>query len=222
MAFAQELMDSVADLWERCSAHPFVTALAAGAAPRERFRDYLIQDTLYLKEYTKVFAIAFVKADDIAVMRHLYGDMQCVLSDETQTHIAYLRDFGVTEADALAAPVAAPNRAYLDFMLATARAGDWLDGYIATMPCTLSYFHVARRARAAALAAGTLEDNYYRAWADFYAGPEYEAVYRAAVAFIDTQTAAIGPEARRRLTGIFRTSSEHELAFWDMAQGGGR
>ena len=217
MGFAQDLMDAVTDVWERYYAHPFISSLIDGTVPPEHFRDYLIQDTLYLKDYTKIFAYAFIKADDITVMRHLYGDMQCVLSDETQTHIAYLKDFGLTEADALEAEIAEPNRKYLDYMLDTAREGDWLDGFISTMPCTLSYFKVAQYVFDQATKLGTLEGNYYRAWAEFYAGPEYEAIYHDAVAFIDASTSEITPDKQKHLKQIFRTSSEYELTFWDMA-----
>ncbi|MDR1711449.1 MAG: thiaminase II [Propionibacteriaceae bacterium] len=217
MGYAQELIDSVADVWARCCQHPFVAALASGELPRPKFRDYLVQDTLFLAEYTKVFAICFVKADDISVMRHLYGDMAAVISDETQTHIAYLADFGLSEADALRREVLPANRAYLDFMLGVARGETWLEGFMSAMPCTLSYFHVARHALAQAQRAGTLEGNYYRRWAEYYSGPEYQAVYDDAVAFIDQVTAGLGEAQDARLRAVFRAGSEHELAFWDMA-----
>jgi thiaminase/transcriptional activator TenA len=220
MSYAQTLMDQANDIWERYYDHPFITQLVDGSLPRPKFRDYLVQDTLYLKEYTKVFAIAFVKADDIAVMRYLYADMRAVISDETQTHIAYLRDFGMSEADALAAAVKPPNRAYLDYMLQMANEQDWLAGYISTTPCALSYYHVAQRAKAAAAAAGTLADNYYRAWIDFYAGPEYQAIYDSTVAFVDQQTVGMTTQRAAQLSEIFQFASEHELAFWDMALAG--
>jgi thiaminase/transcriptional activator TenA len=213
-------MDQANGIWEHYYDHPFITQLVDGSLPRNKFRDYLVQDTLYLKEYTKVCAIAFVKAEDIAVMRYLYGIMQAVISDETQTHIAYLRDFGMSEADALAAPVKPPNRAYLDYMLRVAKEQDWLAGFISTTPCALSYYHVAQRAKAAAEAAGTLDGNYYRAWIDFYASPEYQAIYDSTVAFVDQQTAGITAQRQAQFSEIFQSASEHELAFWDMALAG--
>jgi thiaminase/transcriptional activator TenA len=220
MSYAQELMDSVQDVWERYFAHPFVAQLVDGSLPREAFRDYLIQDTLFLKGYSKVFAHAFIKADDVNIMRRLYADMGSGLSDETQTHIAYLRDFGVTEADALAAEVKPANQAYLDFMLGTAASGTWLEGFMSTMPCTLSYYHVAKHALADAIAAGTLEGNYYRTWAEYYSGPEYQAVYDEAVAFVDQVTVGLPSAEQARIQEIFRIASNHELAFWDLAQSG--
>jgi thiaminase/transcriptional activator TenA len=213
-------MDRAAGIWERYYGHPFVAQLTDGSLPSQKFRDYLVQDTLYLKEYTKVFAIAFAKADDIEVMRYLYGDMRAVISDETQTHIAYLRDFGMSEADALAAAVKPPNRAYLDYMLKVAWEQDWQAGFVSAAPCALSYYHIALRIKQAAADAGTLEGNYYRAWIDFYAGAEYKAIYDSTAAFVDRLALGISAERDAQFTEIFRTASQHELAFWDMALAG--
>ena len=36
--------------------HPFVTQMADGTLPTEKFRYYMLQDYLYLKDYVKIFA----------------------------------------------------------------------------------------------------------------------------------------------------------------------
>ena len=45
--------------------HPFIQGLKEGNLPREKFKNYLIQDSLYLKEYGKVYAHVFLLARDI-------------------------------------------------------------------------------------------------------------------------------------------------------------
>ena len=46
------------DLWEGYLTHPFITGLADGTLSDDRFLHYLIQDSLYLREYARVFAMA--------------------------------------------------------------------------------------------------------------------------------------------------------------------
>ena len=43
-------------LWLRYLCHPFITQMADGTLPLEKFRYYMLQDYLYLRDYTKILA----------------------------------------------------------------------------------------------------------------------------------------------------------------------
>ena len=51
------LMASVSDIWPEYNNHPFVKGLEMGTLDPQKFRRYIIQDYLYLEEYSKVFAL---------------------------------------------------------------------------------------------------------------------------------------------------------------------
>ena len=53
---SQRLHACVQDIWPRYLTHPFVTQMADGTLPTEKFRYYMLQDYLYLKDYVKIFA----------------------------------------------------------------------------------------------------------------------------------------------------------------------
>lgn len=220
MSFAQELMAAAAPVWEKFMTHPFITGMIDGTLEKEKFAFYLMQDSQYLKDYAKVYATSFIKCDDIHLMRAIYRDMQVIVSDESMTHIRYLKDMGYTEDDAYAAPTAPENREYLDYMLQVAKEGSVQEGLISIMACTFSYYHIALHARTEAIKNGTYENNYFAAWMDDYVGEIYKGIYDRTAVMCDEITSSLSDAEKDRLKEIFIRSSEYELGFWDMAMRG--
>ena len=70
---SQRLYGRVKELWPQYLRHPFVTQMAEGTLPVEKFRYYMLQDYLYLRDYVKIFAAIIQKADDFEQIRFLSG-----------------------------------------------------------------------------------------------------------------------------------------------------
>ncbi len=217
MNFAQEMMDYAAPVWNQFMTHPFIQGMIDGTLEQDKFAWYLMQDCQYLKDYAKVYATAFIKTNDIELMRSIYRDMSVILSDESMTHIRYLKDMGYTENDAYAAPTAPENREYLDYMLEVAREGTMQEGLVSLMACAFSYYHIALYAKSEAEKRGSLEGNYYAGWIDGYSGPGYRGIYDSTMALCARITEGASEQEKKRLKEIFYRSSEYELGFWDMA-----
>lgn len=63
----------VAPVWHKFVYHPFVLAMGSGKLPLESFKNYLIQDYLYLVHFARANALASYKAnsiEDIAAVRN--------------------------------------------------------------------------------------------------------------------------------------------------------
>lgn len=220
MAFSDQLMGSVKDIWENMMEHPFITDMIDGSLDKNKFTRYLIQDTIYLKYYAKVYAWGMIKSDDTEIMRRLYRDMDVIVSDESMMHIQYLKDLGYSEEEALAQPVHPVNKAYLDYMLHVSQYGTLEEGLIGLMPCALSYYYIASNCRERAIALGTYENNYYKEWIDHYCGEGYKGCYDRTVALCDLIVKNVVDTQKRRLLEVFLTGTEHEFRFWDMAFAG--
>ena len=54
----------------------------------------MIQDYLYLIDYTKVFSIGAAKSTDLAFMRLFAGYTHSILDGEMDIHRAYMERFG--------------------------------------------------------------------------------------------------------------------------------
>ena len=72
---SERIYERAKALWPRYLTHPFVTEMADGTQPKEKFRYYMVQDYLYLRDYVKIFAAILQKTDDFEQIRFLSGEM---------------------------------------------------------------------------------------------------------------------------------------------------
>lgn len=105
------------------SCHPFVTQMADGTLPPEKFRYYMLQDYLYLKDYVKIFAAIIQKADDFEQIRFLSGELADTIGETFRTHIPYMKRLGITEEEIRSARPHMDNNAYTHYMLWEAQTG---------------------------------------------------------------------------------------------------
>ena len=94
---SQRLHACVQDIWPRYLTHPFVTQMADGTLPAEKFRYYMLQDYLYLKDYVKIFAAILQKADDFEQIRFLSEELANTIDETFRTHLPYMQRLGVTD-----------------------------------------------------------------------------------------------------------------------------
>ncbi|WP_105614617.1 thiaminase II [Vallitalea okinawensis] len=217
MTFSWRLVNDqrVQAYYEKYLDHPFVKGLGEGTLSRDRFKQYLIQDSLYLKDYGKVYAGAFLLVDRIEDLQFLHSCIGVVVSDETNMHTQYLMDYGLDVYKVDKDPVLPENRAYLDYMLSFLPTGNVKEIFMSALPCTLTYEHIGK-----ALKEGykdNLESNYYKAWIEAYAGKEFEEFSLESCRLLDRICEGISKEEEEHLIQIFLTSCEYEMAFWDMS-----
>ena len=85
--------------------------------PPEKFRYYMLQDYLYLKDYVKIFAAIIQKADDFEQIRFLSGELADTIGETFRTHIPYMKRLGVTEEEIHSARPHMDNNAYTHYMV---------------------------------------------------------------------------------------------------------
>jgi len=209
-----------APYWAAYLEHDFVCRLADGSLPEACFRHYLTQDYLFLIHFSRAYALAVYKADDLDDMRQAAATLDALLNAEMTLHLRCCARWGLSEKDMAAVPEADANLAYTRFVLDTGMAGDLLDLLVALAPCVLGYGEIG--ARLLSNPSMPLEANPYREWIEAYGGAEYQDVVSAAAAQIERA-------ARRRLGGrptqsprwsalsrTFKIATRLEIGFWDM------
>ena len=62
MSFMEEILDRNIPIWDRCIATPFVQGIKSGNLDLESFKTYMIQDSIYLKHYARIYGKAIYHA----------------------------------------------------------------------------------------------------------------------------------------------------------------
>lgn len=208
------LTGAAADVIDECCAHPFVQGIRDGSLACDKFRFYIIQDYLYLKEFAKVFALGVTKAKDLDTMR-LFAQYIPVMDGELNVHEGYLARLGVTQEEVDAATPGFVNLAYTSYMLRVAYEEGPAEILAAVLPCAYSYEEIARRM--VCEDASCLEDQFYGDWVRSYAAPEYADANRELFAALNRLAAHYTQPQIAHLADIYRTGCRYELGFWGMA-----
>ncbi|MEZ5078590.1 MAG: thiaminase II [Solirubrobacterales bacterium] len=209
------LREDCLPVWEALHDHPFVTELAAGTLPLEKFRFYLEQNLMYLPEYARAIAIGAACSRDGEELRSFATALENIVRTEIPENEALLAraiDAGAEDRGGGAA-MAPANLAYTSYLIAAAFRGGPVEVMTAIMPCAWSYGEIA-----AALLPGAADHSVYGPWLEFFAGQEYaELVVR-----MKDELDALARQDRVStgdLSETFRAGARLELGFWEMAYG---
>ncbi len=85
MKTCEMLLAAAEDIWEGYNRHPFVTGIQEGTLEREKFRFYIIQDSLYLRDYARTFAVGVAKSRSLETAA-LFTKYISVMNGELNVH----------------------------------------------------------------------------------------------------------------------------------------
>ena len=95
--FVQQLVQESLPVWEQCLHSEFLERLADGTLDEACFKGYIVEDSLYLREYAKVFAWGMTKAKDMQTIRTYYSLLSFVNESEDAERLRCLKQFGLTD-----------------------------------------------------------------------------------------------------------------------------
>ena len=210
--FSAQAWEETASLYGRILDLPFNRELAAGTLSPERFRFYMIQDSLYLKEYARVLSIASAKAPDTDGVEFFAKSAETVVVVERALHGGFLEKFGVTETQLNAAEPSPSCLGYTNFLLATAAHDGYAELVAAVLPCFWIYWEVGKH-----IAGSAASDNPYQSWIDTYAGDEFGDAVQTAIAISDRAAADAAPAVQDTMMRAYKRCAQYEWMFWDSA-----
>lgn len=205
--------------WHAYTHHPFVEGMRDGTLPRADFLTYLVQDYLYLIQYSRAWALAVVKAGDLDEMRACSQTVHAMLDQEMSLHVQTCAAAGIDIKSIIGTPEAMTNIAYTRYFMDAGFSGDFLDLLAALLPCVMGYGEIGTR-----LARECAPDTPYREWIEAYAGPDYQQACVEAGALMDSairKRLGDNPESSPRwhqLAERFATATRLEVAFWELGR----
>jgi thiaminase (transcriptional activator TenA) len=212
MHFTSELWDAATNLREAVHAHPFNRELAAGTLDRKAFAHYMMQDSLYLRGYARVLALAAAKAPTAEDILEFAKAAEVAIVVERALHAGYLDQFGIAAHEVEHAMPTPACEAYVNFMLATAVTDSFAVLSAAILPCFWLYQDVG-----STIARSVVPDNFYQAWIDTYSDQSFADATLRMKAIVDTAALQAGAAEKARMKAAFLRCAQHEWLFWDSA-----
>ena len=88
MKTSERLLNASKTIWDAYNEHPFVRGIQNGTLERDKFRYYIMQDFLYLKDYAKTYAVGVAKAKSVETA-NLFAKYINVMNGELDVHKGY-------------------------------------------------------------------------------------------------------------------------------------
>ncbi|KAI1636675.1 hypothetical protein F4809DRAFT_650338 [Biscogniauxia mediterranea] len=203
----------VSPLWHRFVNHPFVLALGNGELPLESFKNYLVQDYLYLIHFARANALASYKAksiEDIAaggkIVSHIHTEMKL--------HLDYCKSFGISKEEIEATEEHQACTAYTRYVLDIGQSEDWLGLQVALAPCLLGYGAIAKQLHDDSRT--KKEGNTYWPWILNYIADDYVQAVQTGSALMERNAVLHSPTRIEELVKVFIHATKMEIGFWEM------
>ena len=115
----------VKEEWKLYTNHRFVKQLLNNKLEQKVFLDYLIQDYLFLYQFSKAWSLAIVKADNLKEMKLCAETVNQLINFEMSLHEEICTAYGITKKKLRKAEEKNKNIAYTRFVLEKGYSGDF-------------------------------------------------------------------------------------------------
>ena len=210
-SLTDRLWSSIDDTYKAILAHPFIEGLTSGSLDRDAFCFYVVQDSLYLREYARALAICGARSPNETAIKMFSEHAAGAIAVERQLHESFFIDFGISEQQVGTTEMAPTNVAYTSYLLASAYGGSFVEALGAVLPCYWIYWEVGKTL----LERGS-PDPLYKRWIETYGGEEFAAIVRAVLALTDEIGADLSRNEESNMIEHFKTTARFEWMFWDM------
>ncbi len=212
MTFSEKAWAESADLYRRTLDLPFNREITDGTLSQERFQFYMVQDALYLEQYSRALALASAKAPDAEAMQYFAHASEDALVVERALHESFFEKFGIAQEEASAAEPSPTCYGYTNFLLAVAAHRSYEELVAAILPCFWIYWEAGKHIASTAVAG-----NPYQAWIDTYSDAEFGDAVNMAITITDRAAEAATTERQSGMLNAFKRSAQFEWMFWDSA-----
>lgn len=213
MKLSETLYQRTKESWNRATKKPFVIEMVKGTLKDELFKNYMLQDYLYLTEYVETLK----RIRGLSQSDEVTGFVSAVI-DETQTelekvHRPNLKNLGVSEDELVKSNEIPAISNYVAFQKESVDKYGLLGGLTALLQCAWLYAYVSE----------TLIKEYpeeiasskYKSWFEAYTCESYVGATRMWIDILDKQSESISQNDTEIMCTIFEKCASFENGLWD-------
>ena len=190
---------------------PFNRELSRGSLPREKFIFYLVQDALYLADFSRALALTAARMSNNAQMQQFLQFSLEAIKAERDLHANYFQE---NSSLALLQFEQSPICfMYTNYLLKTACTASIEEAVASLLPCFWVYREVGKQI----LKSQTADDNPYREWIALYSGHAFDVSVQSVIDIVNTLGMAASDHSKEKMIAAFIRSTQLEWLFWDSA-----
>ena len=204
--------------WLLYTKHDFVNLLSSDTLKEKYFLNYLIQDYLFLIQFSKAWSLAVLKSDTLEEMKIAANTVNDLINFEMELHIKLCGSYNISKNDLESANEENENIAYTRYVLELGYSGDFLDLLSALAPCVLGYGEIGMNCKNL-----KIKTPMYQKWIDTYSSDEYQDVCKNVANLIDQAfllrlgSDYVNTYKWNKVNKIFNKATLLEIDFWNMA-----
>src|SRR4051812_3993008 len=128
MTFSAELWDrGAAKVYDEILRHPFITGLTDGTLDRAAFHYFIVQDSHYLRAYSRALSLVAARATDEDAVHMFARHAAEAIEVEQSLHTELLGSLGLSSADVDEAGSGPTTTAYMSYLLAVCSTGTYAE-----------------------------------------------------------------------------------------------
>ena len=213
MEFADRAWNNIDKIYNSILTMPFIKELESGSLSQKVFQRYIIQDGIYLGEFSRTLAIISAKAIAPDLQLQFARNAQDAIVVERALHEEFFAEFGISSEVALATQPSPTCLNYTNFLLATAYQYSFPVSVAAVLPCFWIYLEVGKHIYQQA----NSKINPYQKWIDTYIDVDFETSVKEVIEVVNTMATKVSAEELELMDRVFYRASQFEWMFWNSA-----
>ena len=213
MNFADRAWENINNIYNSILTMDFIRELQEGSLSQKIFQHYIIQDAIYLGEFSRTLAIIAAKAPNPELQLQFIRNAQDAIVVERSLHEEFFAEFDISPQVALTSQPSPTCLNYTNFLLATAYQYSFPVSVAAVLPCFWIYLEVGKHI----YQQSQNRVNPYQKWIDTYVDVDFETSVQGVIEVANLMATKVGAAEWELMTQVFYRASQFEWMFWDSA-----
>ena len=207
--FFYKLKNSCKKEWSEYTNHKFLSDLVNNKLPYKNFKNYLVQDYVFLQQFLKILALSVYKSNNFDEIDRSINFIKGI-DHEIKLHISYCKKWKIPLKSLNNIVVEKANSDYTDHVLKVGKNGDNLDIFSCLSVCIIGYGEIGFNLSKIK----NWKKSKYSSWIQMYSSKEYQRVAKNNIEYLDIILKNNKGRKFNTLKKNFKKSTILERNFW--------
>ena len=208
--FFYKLKSSCVKNWSEYTEHKFLSDLVSNKLPDKNFKNYLIQDFIFLQQFLKILALSVYKAKSFEEIKRSVNFIKGI-DDEIKLHVNYCKKWKIPIKSLSNVIIEKANSNYTDHVLKVGKNGNNLDIFTSLSPCIIGYGEIGIKLTKIK----NWQKSKYCSWIKMYSSDEYQKIAKEHIRYLDILFMKDKNKNLFKLKNNFKKSTILEKNFWE-------